>query len=275
MNVAGTKKWINYLILLIFLVITILPLVFLLILSVKSSMEIITGNILQLPEKLHWVNYSNAWVQGKINQYFLNSVIVTVSSSVLTLLLGLPMAYAIGRLRWKLSNTVLTILMAGVMIPIHATLIPLFVLLKKIGLMNSYLSLILPYVASTLPITVYIIKNFLISIPYEMEEAAFIDGCGLIKAFVLIMVPMIKQSLVVVITLNALTYWNEFVMASTLVTDPTKYTLPIGLKSFSSEYSADFGAIAAGVVISMLPLLILYLCFTDLLEKGLVAGAMK
>lgn len=275
MNVAGTKKWINYLILLIFLVITILPLIFLLILSVKSSMEIITGNILQLPEKLHWVNYSNAWVQGKINQYFLNSVIVTVSSSVLTLLLGLPMAYAIGRLRWKLSNTVLTILMAGVMIPIHATLIPLFVLLKKIGLMNSYLSLILPYVASTLPITVYIIKNFLISIPYEMEEAAFIDGCGLIKAFVLIMVPMIKQSLVVVITLNALTYWNEFVMASTLVTDPTKYTLPIGLKSFSSEYSADFGAIAAGVVISMLPLLILYLCFTDLLEKGLVAGAMK
>lgn len=275
MNVAGTKKWINYLILLIFLVITILPLIFLLILSVKSSMEIITGNILQLPEKLHWVNYSNAWVQGKINQYFLNSVIVTVSSSVLTLLLGLPMAYAIGRLRWKLSNTVLTILMAGVMIPIHATLIPLFVLLKKIGLINSYLSLILPYVASTLPITVYIIKNFLISIPYEMEEAAFIDGCGLIKAFVLIMVPMIKQSLVVVITLNALTYWNEFVMASTLVTDPTKYTLPIGLKSFSSEYSADFGAIAAGVVISMLPLLILYLCFTDLLEKGLVAGAMK
>lgn len=275
MNTAGSKKWIVYSILLVFLVITILPLVFLLILSVKSSTEIITGSVLKLPETFHWVNYYNAWIQGKVSQYFVNSVIVTLASSVLTLLLGVPMAYAISRMRWKLSNTVLTVLMAGVMIPIHATLIPLFMLLKKVGLMNSYWSLILPYVASTLPITVYIIKNFLISIPYEMEEAAFIDGCGLVRAFVMVIVPMIKQSLVVVITLNALTYWNEYVMASTLVTNPTKYTLPIGLKAFSSEYSADFGAIAAGVVISMLPLLILYLCFTDLLEKGLVAGAMK
>lgn len=275
MNTAGSKKWIVYLLLIVFLVVTILPLVFLLILSVKSSTEIITGSVLELPETFHWVNYYNAWIQGKVSQYFINSVIVTLASSVLTLLLGVPMAYAISRMRWKLSNTVLTILMAGVMIPIHATLIPLFMLLKKIGLMNSYWSLILPYVASTLPITVYIIKNFLISIPYEMEEAAFIDGCGLVRAFVMVIVPMIKQSLVVVITLNALTYWNEYVMASTLVTNPTKYTLPIGLKAFSSEYSADFGAIAAGVVISMLPLLILYLCFTDLLEKGLVAGAMK
>lgn len=275
MNVAGSKKWVNYTILMIFLVVTVLPLVFLLNLSIKSSMEIITGSVLTLPEEFHWINYSNAWIQGKINMYFMNSVIITAASSVLTLLLGLPMAYAIARMRWKMSSLTLTVLMAGVMIPIHATLIPLFMTLRKIGLMNSYWSLILPYAASTLPITVYIIRNFLISVPYEMEEAAFIDGCGVIRAFVMIMVPMIKQSLVVVITLNALTYWNEFVMASTLVTDPTKYTLPIGLKSFSSEYSADFGAIAAGVVISMIPLLLLYLCFTDFLEKGLVAGAMK
>ena len=275
MNIAGSKKWINYTLLLFFLIFTVLPLVFLLNLSVKSSMEIITGSVLTLPEEFYWVNYTNAWFQGKINMYFMNSVIVTVASSVLTLVLGLPMAYALARMRWKLSNTVLTILMAGVMIPIHATLIPLFMTLRKIGLMNSYWSLILPYAASILPITVYIIKNFLISVPYEMEEAAFLDGCGVIGAFFRIIVPMIKQSLVVVITLNALTYWNEFVMASTLTTDPTKYTLPIGLKSFSSEYSADFGAIAAGVVISMVPLLLLYLCFTDFLEKGLVAGAMK
>lgn len=275
MNVAGSKKWVNYTILIIFLIVTVLPLVFLLNLSVKSSMEIITGSVLALPEEFHWINYSNAWIQGKINVYFMNSVIITAASSVLTLLLGLPMAYAIARMRWKMSTLTLTVLMAGVMIPIHATLIPLFMTLRKIGLMNSYWSLILPYAASTLPITVYIIRNFLISVPYEMEEAAFIDGCGVIRAFVMIMVPMIKQSLVVVITLNVLTYWNEFVMASTLVTDPRKYTLPIGLKSFSSEYSADFGAIAAGVVISMIPLLLLYLCFTDFLEKGLVAGAMK
>lgn len=184
MNVAGSKKWVNYTILIIFLIVTVLPLVFLLNLSVKSSMEIITGSVLALPEEFHWINYSNAWIQGKINVYFMNSVIITAASSVLTLLLGLPMAYAIARMRWKMSTLTLTVLMAGVMIPIHATLIPLFMTLRKIGLMNSYWSLILPYAASTLPITVYIIRNFLISVPYEMEEAAFIDGCGVIRAFV-------------------------------------------------------------------------------------------
>ena len=275
MNIAGRKTWINYTLLIVFLLITIMPLVFLVFLSVKSGTEIITGSVLSLPEKFYWENFSNAWIAGKINMYFFNSVIVTLASSVLTLVLGLPMAYAIARMRWKLSGTVQTILMVGIMIPIHATLIPLFVLLRNMGLMNSYFSLILPYVASTLPITVYIIRNFLINIPFEMEEAAFLDGCGIIGAFVRVIIPTIKQSLVVVITLNALTYWNEYVMASTLVTDPTKYTIPIGLKSFSSDYSADYGAIAAGCLISVIPLLILYLCFTDLLEKGLVAGAMK
>ena len=275
MNIAGRKTWINYTLLIVFLLVTIMPLIFLILLSVKSGTEIITGNVLSLPEEFFWENFSNAWIAGKINMYFFNSVIVTLASSVLTLVLGLPMAYAIARLRWKLSGTVQTILMVGIMIPIHATLIPLFVLLKNMGLMNSYFSLIFPYVASTLPMTVYIIRNFLINIPFEMEEAAFLDCCGIIRAFVMVIIPTIKQSLVVVITLNALTYWNEYVMASTLVTDPTKYTIPIGLKSFSSDYSADYGAIAAGCLISVIPLLLIYLCFTDLLEKGLVAGAMK
>lgn len=275
MNTAGSKKWLNYLILIVFLVITILPIIFLVMLSVKSSTEVITGNVLSLPEEFCWDNFYNAWTKGKVNQYFMNSVIVTVASSVLTLLLGVPMAYGIARLRWKLSGTVQTILMLGIMIPVHATLIPLFFLLKNMGLMNSYFSLIWPYVASTLPFTVYVIRNFLISIPYEMEEAAFLDGCGVFRAFLFVLVPNIKQSLVVVITVNALNYWNEYVMASTLVTHPSKYTLPIGLKLLSSDFSADYGAIAAGVLISMLPLLILYLCFTDLLERGMVAGAMK
>ena len=275
MNAAGSKRWINYTILIFFMLLTIIPLIFLVLLSLKSSTEIITGNVLSIPEEICWSNFKTAWIDGKVNKYFFNSVFITVASSVLTLILGVPMAYGLTRLRWKASKTVLTVLIAGIMIPVHATLIPLFMILKKIGLLNSYFSIILPYVASTLPITVYIIKNFMISIPYEMEEAAFLDGCGIGRAFIQIIVPCIKQSLVVVITINALTYWNEYVMASTLVTDPTMYTLPIGLKSFSSDWSADYGAIAAGVLISMVPLLLLYLCFTDLLEKGMVAGAMK
>lgn len=275
MVISLKKKIALYFILCIFMLVTVMPLVWLAIMSFKSNEEIIAGNIMALPKVPYTENYVEAWITGRVGKYFFNSVIVTFISLVLTLIFGVPMAYGVSRMRWKLSRPTLTLLMAGIMIPIHATLIPVFFILKNLKLLDSYFSLILPYVASTLPITVYIVKNFMISIPYEMEEAAYIDGCGTIRAFLCIIVPTIKQSLMVVITLNFLTFWNEYVMASTLVTDPTKYTLPIGLRVFSSDYAVNYGAIAAGVFISMLPVLIMYLLFTDFLEKGMIAGAIK
>jgi raffinose/stachyose/melibiose transport system permease protein len=274
MIISRKEKSFRYFVIGIGILLTFLPLLWLLLLSFKSSTEIIAGSMLQLPEMFRFENYIEAWTNG-IGKYFLNSVVITAASSALTLALGLPMAYAVSRMHWKLSSTTLTILMAGIMIPVHATLIPVFMIIKTLGMLNTYASIVLPYVASTLPITVYIVRNFMLTLPYELEEAAFLDGCGVIRAFLRIIVPSIKHSLVVVITFNFLTYWNEYVMASTLVTNPQMYTLPIGLRSFASEYLVNYGAIAAGVVISVIPLLAAYLLFSDVLEKGMVAGALK
>jgi raffinose/stachyose/melibiose transport system permease protein len=274
MIVSRKEKALRYFVIGVGILLTFLPLVWLLTLSFKDSTEIITGSMLELPKVFKYENYIEAWTNG-IGKYFVNSVVITAASSVLTLILGLPMAYAVSRMRWKLSSTTLTILMAGIMIPVHATLIPVFMIIKSLGMLNTYASIVLPYVASTLPITVYIVRNFMLTLPYELEEAAFLDGCGVIRAFLRIIVPSIKHSLVVVITFNFLTYWNEYVMASTLVTNPKMYTLPIGLRSFASEYLVNYGAIAAGVVISVIPLLAAYLLFSDVLEKGMVAGALK
>lgn len=274
---AGSRKSkiVIYGILIICAFATFFPLLWLVLLSFKTNSEIIAGNIMSLPAKWNIQNYIEAWTIGKVNTYFFNSISFTFSSSVITLLLGVPMAYGICRMHWKLSDITFTIITLGIMIPIHATLIPVFTILKNIGVLDSYFAIILPYVASALPITVYIVRSFLVSVPIETEEAAFIDGCGIIKAFAYLIVPIIKQSLIVVVILNFLSFWNEYVMASTLITKAKYYTLPIGLQSFANEYAVNYGAIAAGVFILLLPVLITYLIFNDLLEKGMVASALK
>ena len=275
MKVLKSRKVIIYFILSIFIIITVIPLLWMISLSFKENSEIIAGNVMSLPKSPTFQNYINAWIDGNVGKYFLNSVFIAVVSSLLTLIFGVPLAYAVSRLNWRIKNWVLTLVIMGIMIPIHATLVPLFIVYTKVGILNTHISLILPYTASALPLTVYIVRNFLLSVPIEMEEAAFIDGCGIIRGFLRIMLPTIKQSIVVVTILNFLSFWNEFVMASTLVNDAKLYTIPVGLSYFQGQYSVDFGAITACTVISVLPILITYVIFNDMLERGMVVGAMK
>jgi raffinose/stachyose/melibiose transport system permease protein len=276
MTISSTlEKCCKYLILFIFVLITVFPLFWMVNMSFKQNTEIVAGNVMALPEMPTLENYANAWTTGKVGEYFMNSVLIAVVSSILTLLFGTPLAYALCRLYWKIKNWVFTLIIMGIMVPVHATLIPLFILYNKIGILNTYITLILPYTAAALPLTVYIIRNFLISVPLEMEEAAFIDGCGIVRGFVKIMLPTIKQSLIVVTILNFLFFWNEFIMASTLVNDTRLYTIPVGLSYFQGQYSVDYGGIIACTVISVLPILVTYLFFNTALEKGMVVGAMK
>lgn len=275
MRLQSRSKIPVYLILFVFVIFTALPLLWIIMLSFKTSAEIVSGSVFALPKSLSLQNYLTAWNSGNVGRYFLNSVIVSVASSVVTLVFGIPLAYSVSRLNWKLKDGVFTLITIGIMLPIHATLIPIFMVFSKLGLVNTYWSLIITYSASALPITVYIVRNFLISVPYEIEEAAFLDGCSVIRAFFQVMVPTIKQSVVVVTILNFLSFWNEYVMAVIMVTEPKMYTLPVGLAFFQNQYTADYGAIAACTVISVLPVLVFYLIYNDVLEKGMVVGAMK
>ena len=256
-------------------IMTLFPLLWILMMSVKDTQDILTSSAFSLPKTWHFDNYVIAWVKGHVGDYFFNSILVTVSSTLFVIILATLMGYAFSRLRWKHRDFVFAIVLLGLMIPVHATLTPLFVILKNMKLLNSYASLILPYVASGLPMAVFIFRNFMIGIPKEMEEAACIDGCNVYKSFFYIIIPIIKPAIVTVIILTFMHFWNEYVLASVIVQKQAFNTLPIGLKAFQSEFTVDWGAMCAAIIVSSIPVLIIYLIFNKIIDKSIVAGALK
>lgn len=267
------KSIIKMIILAVFAVIQIFPLLWLINFSLKSNEEIYTTGSLQLPQTPVFGNYVEAWVKGNVGRYFGNSVFVTVLSVGATLLISCMMAYAITRMRWKGSQAVLAVLMLGMMVPIHATLIPLFVIMQRVGLLNTHWCIIIPYVATGMPLAVFIISNFLRSVPHELEEAAFIDGCGIMKCFVMIVMPVVKPAISTVAIFTFMNHWNEFIMASTYLQKSDLYTLPLGLMGFRGSYSVALGPMAAAIIIACVPLVLFYMVCSEQVEKSISAGA--
>lgn len=267
------KGWIVKVILILFSIIQIFPLVWLINFSLKSDSELYMSSSLNLPEKLMFSNYADAWVKGNVAKYFLNSVCVTVISVGITVILSTMMAYAISRMKWRGSNAVLSFLMLGMMIPIHATLIPLFLLMQKVGLLGSHWCIIVPYIAAGLPLAVFIISNFLRSVPRELEEAAVMDGCGIFRTYACIVMPTLKPAVSTVTIFTFMSNWNEFIMASTYLQKSDKYTLPLGLTAFKGAYSTALGPMCAAIVITCIPLILFYCLFSEQVEKSFAAGA--
>lgn len=266
-------KYLTYLFLTLYAIISIFPLIWLLGFSLKTNREVMMNSAFALPETFLYENYVEAWVRGNVEGYFFNSVFVGIVSLIFTLIFGSMIAYAITRMRFKGQQALLFLFLAGMMVPIHASLIPIFIILKNLGLLKSYLAVILPYVGFGLPLAIFIFSNFLRSVPYELEQAAFIDGCGVIRAFVSIIVPTIKPAFATVGIFTFISNWNEFIMAATFLRDAAKKTLPQGLMAFQGEYSAQWGPMGAAIVISSLPLILVYIFFSEQIEKSFAAGA--
>ncbi|NQX47855.1 carbohydrate ABC transporter permease [Paenibacillus tritici] len=269
----STKNTGIYLLMILIAVLQLFPLYWLVVSAFKDNSEIIGGVVWALPTEWRFSNFSEAWVSAKVNQYFFNSVSVTLITLFCVLLFASMMAYALTRMRFKYNGLILFILLMGVMVPIHATLIPLFMILKNLGILSSRLSIILPYIAVNLPIGVYMLSAFLRSMPKELEEAAFIDGCGVIKSFFKVVLPLLKPPLASVAIFVFLAVWNELLMAATFIQKESLRTLPLGLMNFSGQYSISWGPLAAAMVISTLPILLAYVLFSDQMEKSFTAGA--
>lgn len=254
-------------------VLELFPIGWLVSFSLKSNREIVTKSAFSLPERLLAENYRLAWTKGRINAYFVNSVVVAGASLALTLLLGGMAAYAIARMRWKLSAAIQYVFLAGMMVPVHATLIPLFIILRRIGVLSSHLALILPYIAMGLPLAVFVFANFLRSVPYELEAAAFIDGCGVFRSLFHVMLPAVQPAVATVGIFTFITSWNEFIMAATFIHNPSLRTLPLGLMAFQGEHSADWGPMGAAILIASVPILAMYLLASERVERSFTAGA--
>jgi raffinose/stachyose/melibiose transport system permease protein len=259
----------------ILLVTQLYPLLWLLIYSLKTNEEILSGRFFALPHTLQFKNFTDAIDAGNYFRYLLNSVKVTTITMVSVLLLSSLVAFAISRFRWKYGQAVLILFLIGMMIPMQATLLPLMVMFKHMGILNSHWALILPYVAFQTPIAVFILSGFMKSIPHEIEESAVVDGASIYRIFFNITVPISVPPMMTVCILTFINVWNEYILAATFISKEALKTLPFGVNSFVSQYSVNYGAIGAFLVLGALPVILIYFLLADKITKGMVAGAVK
>lgn len=264
-----------YAVLIVVAALQLFPLVWLLLFSLKNNQEVFNLPPLSLPMNPRWENYEKVWSAGNIDVYFFNSVWITVSATLITVLLGSLVTYAVTRMRWKGSSLVLGLFMVAMMIPVHSTLIPLFSLFNKVGLTDHPLSLILSYVAFNMPITIMILLGFYYALPREVEEAAIIDGCSVNRMFVQIVLPMTSSVLATTAIINMIYNWNEFIFVNTFISSDSYKTLTVGVQNFIGQYTTDWGAIGATLMISILPILITFLFLSNRIVEGIAAGSVK
>ncbi|NOV02628.1 carbohydrate ABC transporter permease [Paenibacillus planticolens] len=251
------------------------PLLWLFIYSLKSNEEILSGKFFALPHTLMWKNFTDAIGAGHYFQYLKNSLFVTSVTMVCVLLLASLASFAIARFRWKYGQLVMVIFLIGMMVPLQATLLPLMIIFKNLHVLNTHLSIILPYIAFQTPIAVFILSGFMKSIPSEIEESAVMDGAGVIRIFRSIVLPISVPPMMTVCILTFINIWNEYILAATFISSERLKTLPFGVNSFVSQYSVNYGAIGAFLVLGALPVIIIYFLLADKITKGMVAGAVK
>jgi raffinose/stachyose/melibiose transport system permease protein len=274
----GSKERSGYflsIILGVFAIIQMYPLIWLVFFSFKSNDEIFGSNVLGFPHKFLWDNYLLAITQGNVGLYFMNSVIVTFTTILISGILAAMASYGITRMKWKLSKAVLIIFLLGLMIPIHSALLPLFIILRDVHLLNTYLALIIPYIAFALPMAIFIFAGFLQTIPRELEESACLDGCSIYRAFISIILPLIKPAIATVSIFTYLGTWNELMFAVVFVNNEQYKTLTVGIMSMVGRFVTQWGPIGAGLVVGTLPTLIIYALMSRQVQSSLTTGALK
>ena len=279
--VAGEKKTgtvgsvIFWVVLIAMAVIQIFPLIWLVNFSLASNNEMFTTGLLVWPERIRWDNYVEAFVNGHFLLYLKNSLLINVLAVVLVLIISVMCAFATTRMHWKLSGTVRTLILLGMMIPIHATLLPNYVIYDKLHLTDTIWALLIPYVAFSLPQGLFLVSGFMASLPYEIEEAAIIDGCGIFRMLGVIITPMLKSSLVTVAIMTFLNNWNEFMMASTYLSSPTWKTLPFSVLEFTGMYASNYSVQFAVMALTAAPAVIVYVLLNRQITNGVAMGAVK
>ena len=269
-------KAVMMLILILFSAVQMFPLIWLTNFSFATNTEIFSSSSLLIrPAAIRYDNYSKAFTDGNFMLYFRNSLLVNTLAVLLVLAISIMAAYACSRMRWKFSGLVKNILLLGMMIPIHATLLPNYVIYDALRVTDTMWALLIPYVAFSMPQGVFLVSGFMSSIPHEIEEAAIIDGCGIFEMIAVIITPMLKPSLVTVSIMTYLNNWNEFMMAMTYLRSKTWRTLPFSILEFTGQYMSNFGAQFAVMALTALPAVVVYIILNRHITKGVALGAVK
>lgn len=277
-QVQKTNKFLKGLIyvgLVIWALIDLFPIYWMFTFSLKNNEEVYGANVMGLPKNWLWSNYGKALTTGNMPRYFLNSIIVTVASILISLVAALMATYALTRIVWKGRELMNSFFMLGITIPIHSSIVPIFITLSKLKMINSYWSLIIPYSAFSLAMAILICTGFMNDIPKDLDEAAYIDGCTLWQTFIKIIVPLMKPALATISIYTFLQCWNELMFANVFISKKALKTLPVGIQALSGQHTTDWGPIGAALVIATFPTLIVYIFMSKSIQESFIAGAVK
>ncbi len=267
-------KIVKWVLLIFFAFYTLFPLVWLFITSLKTNKEYI-ASAFSLPAVPQFSNFVNAWNSANLGRMIVNSISVAIIATILNILIASMASYAISRFRFKGREIIFAMFSAGIMVPLNAMMVPYFTIFSKIGLMDSLWALRILYAAINLPISTFIVRGFMDDFPKEIEEAAYVDGCGFYGRFFRIVLPLTKTGVVTAATFAFLTCWNEFVYANLLTSSPQTKTIQIGIRYFTNQFSTDYVSMYAAIVIAIIPSIVIYMIFQEQIIAGLTAGAVK
>ncbi len=269
------KKVALYAILIILALIWIVPMFTLAATAIKSKAEFYGGGgLFSLPKHIAWDNFINAITKGRLFTYMKNDLIVSCLKVPLGIFVEALAAFALTRLNIRYKTGLFIFFLIGMMLPMQTALVPINVIFSKLGLLNSYFGLFYVYVGFGISFGILILRGFFNGIPKELDEAAYIDGCNKWQLFYRIIFPVAKPAVATLIITDFLSTWNEYLLASVIINDNRKKTVPVGIMTFVGEHGTDYGYLCAGVLISVIPVLIVYLVFQRYFVEGM-AGAVK
>lgn len=269
--IAKIFKWFF---IIFFLIMTVVPLIWLIVASFKTNLEY-QMEPFALPKEWQFQNYVKAMHMGNLPSLFMHSVIVAVGTCIINLLITSMASFVIAREKFKFNNAILSILLAGVMIPIIALMVPYYKISIGLGLYDTLWGLIVTYTALNIPISIFLIHGFMLSLPKELEEAGVIDGCNFRQRFFKIVLPLTKPGLVTAGTLLFIFCWNEFTYAMLLTSSEASRTLQLGIRYFKSQFVIDYTSMLAAIVITMIPTIFVYIFLHDKIISGMTTGAVK
>ena len=274
-NVSKGTKILSYIGLILWMLINLFPVYWMFTFSLKDNKEIFGENVVGLPKHWLWSNYTSAMNTGKMGRYFLNSTIVSVATILITLGVALLATFALTRLIWKRRRALNKFFMLGLTIPIHASIVPVYVTLSRLHMLNTYWALIIPYAAFSLSMAILVCTGFMNEIPRELDEAACIDGCGIWRIFFKVIAPLMKPAVATVGIYTFLQCWNELMFANIFISKTELKTLPVGVQALSGQYTTAWGPIGAALVLATFPTLFIYIFLSKKIQESFVAGAVK
>jgi raffinose/stachyose/melibiose transport system permease protein len=263
-----------YLVLGALAVVFLYPVALMILTAFKPTPEIFR-NPFGLPESWGLDGFMEVWRRAKFGLYLRNSLLITGASALLLLATAAPAAYALARYSFRLRGALFLFFLAGIMIPIRLGILPLYLLMRDLNLLDNPLSLILTYTASGMPMSVFLLSVFFRNLPRELEDAARIDGCTEAQTFWRIMLPLVRPGLATVVIVNVVPWWNDFFFPLLFIQTDTWKTIPLGMQIFFGQHLVNWSLVFSGMVLASLPLLVIYLLMSRQFIAGLTAGAVK